>query len=88
MPGGRPKGSPNKKSKINLLAAKYDLKPLDYMLSTLNDKEEERSVRMDAAKSAAPYIHPRLASIDMSHDVQVHVTKIERKIVKADTRDR
>ena len=63
MPAGRPKGAPNKKSRINLLAAKYDLKPLDYMLEILNDPDQDQSARMDAAKSAAPYIHARLQSV-------------------------
>lgn len=71
MPGGRPKGSMNKKSRINLVAAKYDLKPLDYMLQVLNDDgvDEDgaplvsRAEKMEAAKAAAPYVHARLQSV-------------------------
>ena len=70
--GGRPPGSKNKQSKITSLAAKYDLLPLDYMLRILNhdnstntedDEPVTEAMRMDAAKSAAPYIHARLQSV-------------------------
>ena len=60
---GRPKGSPNRKSRINLVAAKYGLAPLDYMLEILNDPEQPQSARIEAAKSAAPYVHARLQSV-------------------------
>jgi hypothetical protein len=75
MPAGRPKGSKNQQSKITSLAAKYDLMPLDYMLRVLNhenttdedgteaDDNVTTAMRMDAAKSAAPYIHARLQSV-------------------------
>jgi hypothetical protein len=32
----------------------------------LRDEAEEKSVRLDAAKSAAPYMHPRLAAVEHS----------------------
>lgn len=38
--------------------------PLDYMLSLLRDEEQDVGVRFEAAKSAAPYIHPRLSTVD------------------------
>jgi len=88
MPGGRPKGSKNKKSRINLVAAHYDLMPLDYMLTILNDTEQDQAARIDAAKSAAPYIHPKLANVAMNHDGGLEIiNRIERSIVKANTTD-
>jgi len=33
------------------------------MLSIMRDESQPREVRLDAAKSAAPYVHPRLASV-------------------------
>lgn len=40
------------------------LTPLDYMLSVLRDEEADAAARFEAAKAAAPYIHPRLSAID------------------------
>ena len=68
---GRPKGSKNHQSKINSLASKYELTPLNYMLQVLNDDSTDengvalvsRAEKMDAAKAAAPYVHARLQSV-------------------------
>jgi hypothetical protein len=45
--------------------------PLAFMLATLRDEEKDHATRMDAAKSAAPYVHPRLAQIDANHSGQI-----------------
>ncbi len=37
--------------------------PLDYMLQVMRDESVEPAKRLDAAKAAAPYVHPRLASV-------------------------
>lgn len=37
--------------------------PLDYMLQVMRDEGVEPAKRLDAAKAAAPYVHPRLASV-------------------------
>jgi hypothetical protein len=37
--------------------------PLDYMLQVMRDESVEPAKRLDAAKAAAPYVHPRLASL-------------------------
>jgi len=36
---------------------------LDYMLDVLRDDQRNLADRMDAAKAAAPYVHPKLASV-------------------------
>lgn len=73
--GGRKKGTPNKltmarKAKIEASG----LTPLDYMLGLLRDEANSHEVRFAAAKEAAPYIHPKLASIDgtLNHRVSRH----------------
>lgn len=65
--GGRAKGTPNKASvaKAEAVAAS-GLTPLDYMLSIMRDPERMPDVRLDAAKAAAPYVHPKLAAIEHS----------------------
>jgi hypothetical protein len=62
---GRPKGVPNKANAERQAAiAASGLTPLDYLLSVLRDESAEPQVRMEAAKSAAPYVHPKLSSIE------------------------
>lgn len=59
---GRPKGTPNKATaEREAVIAASGLTPLDYMLGLLRDETQSREVRIDAAKSAAPYCHARLA---------------------------
>lgn len=63
---GRPKGVPNKTTQAQRDAVlNSGLTPLEYMISVLRDETAEREVRMDAAKAAAPYVHPKLANIDL-----------------------
>lgn len=63
--GGRKKGTPNKATAAKAAeVAASGLTPLDYMLEVLRDVEADRSVRLDAAAKAAPYVHPKLASIE------------------------
>lgn len=40
--------------------------PLEYMLTVLRDDSQEQASRMWAAEKAAPYIHPKLASVEHS----------------------
>jgi hypothetical protein len=62
--GGRPKGVPNKVTlKREKEIAEGGLTPLEYMLGVLRDDGNALDVRLDAAKSAAPYCHPKLAQI-------------------------
>lgn len=63
-PGGRPPGSRNKASVQREAEIKASgLTPLDYMLTVLRDKKADPAARMDAARSAAPYVHPKLSSV-------------------------
>jgi hypothetical protein len=64
---GRKPGSKSRKtSEIALKAAGEGMTPLEYMLDRMRDPNEETSLRADMAKSAAPYIHPRLAAVEHS----------------------
>jgi hypothetical protein len=42
--------------------------PLEYMLQVMRDESVEPAKRLDAAKAAAPYVHPRLASLAVGND--------------------
>jgi hypothetical protein len=62
---GRKPGSANTKTReIADRAANDGLTPLEFMLEIMRDTSAESGVRFEAAKAAAPYIHPRLSAMD------------------------
>jgi hypothetical protein len=69
---GRKKGSCTAKTReIADAAISAGITPLEFMLEVMRDSEADPKDRMDAAKSCAPYIHPRLTSVQMDGDVNV-----------------
>lgn len=66
--GGRQKGVPNKATAAKAAEVQASgLTPLDYLLSILRDATADQNVRIDVAKAAAPYVHPRLAAVDLGN---------------------
>lgn len=62
---GRKKGAASQKTReVADKASAAGLTPLEYMLSILRDESADTAQRFEAAKHAAPYIHPRLSSVD------------------------
>jgi hypothetical protein len=63
------------------------------MLQTMRDKGKPLGLRLDMAKAAAPYVHPRLASVEQAVQVDssdwpsITVTFVESKRPLADTDD-
>jgi hypothetical protein len=45
------------------------ISPLEYMLAVLRDETAETGRRDEMAKASAPYLHPRLASVEATVDV-------------------
>jgi hypothetical protein len=69
---GRKKGIPNRASAAREAAiAASGLTPLEYMLSTMRDERQPVALRLDMAKAAAPYVHPRLASVEQAVQVDL-----------------
>lgn len=73
--GGRQKGVTNRATKARTLAiAASGLTPLEYMLDIMRrpipadleiaEKIAMEGMRFEAAKAAAPYVHPKLAAIE------------------------
>lgn len=61
---GRKQGSLSRKTReIAEAAAEEGITPLEFLVSVMRDPQQGLSVRLDAAKSAAPYMHPRLQTI-------------------------
>ena len=50
---------------LNATGTGPDKTPLAYMLAVMNNSNEKSSIRLQAAMAAAPYVHPRLASIEV-----------------------
>lgn len=73
--GGRKAGTPNKKTAavVEAIAASGET-PLDYMLRVMRDPVIDYTLRFNAAKAAAPFVHPHLSSIDQSLKVSCNVT--------------
>ena len=60
--GGRKAGTPNKASAAKAAQIEASgLTPLDFMLQVLRDKKADMHTRFEAAKAAAPYVHPKFA---------------------------
>lgn len=75
---GRKAGVRNKKTAEVLKAVEESgLTPLDYMLSVMRDPLQEDDKRLDAAKSAAPYVHAKLSSIEMNANITAHEDSLE-----------
>jgi hypothetical protein len=72
---GRPSGAPNKKTAaLQKAVAEQGITPLDYLLSVLRDEGQDKASRVEAAKAAAPYVHPRLTAVDASIKSEVSQT--------------
>lgn len=80
---GRKAGSATKKTReIADRAAEQGITPLEFMLNVMRSEVPDglegnaliqaMAMRFEAAKAAAPYIHPRLASVEMNATVTNH----------------
>lgn len=70
--GGRTKGTPNKKNQEMIQSVEESgLTPLEYLLSVMRDDNQDEATRRDAAKAAAPYIHPKLSASTIDANVNI-----------------
>ena len=79
---GRPRGSLNKRSveAIEAVAEQFpDWSPLQHFAAVANDETLDPMIRLDAAKAAAPFIHPRPKSVELDPDALV---ELERRLVR------
>jgi|tagenome__1003787_1003787.scaffolds.fasta_scaffold20373081_2 hypothetical protein len=65
--GGRQKGAVDKIKREAIIAAQ-GITPLDYMMMLVRNETEDKAVRLDAAKAAAPYVHARLQAVTLGGD--------------------
>ena len=65
--GGRQKGTGNKATaKLAAEVAKSGKTPLQFLLDRMRNAKASMAERIECAKAAAPYVHPKLASIEYS----------------------
>jgi hypothetical protein len=81
---GRKAGSASTKTRdIADKAAEEGITPLEFMLNIMRDESMPenaepaqmialKNMRFEAAKAAAPYIHPKLSSVEMNANVTNH----------------
>ena len=63
--GGRQKGTRNRATEEARAAAEATgILPLDYMLTVMRDASADQKRRDAMAMAAAPYLHPKLSSVD------------------------
>jgi len=81
---GRKAGAATKKTReIADKAADEGITPLEYMLNVMRAPDiktdnaellmEQTAMRFEAAKAAAPYMHPRLAAVEMNANVSMNI---------------
>lgn len=60
-PAGRPKGARNRRTQVLVQAAQAGgAMPVDFLLRTMRAESQPIERRLEAAKAAAPYLHPKL----------------------------
>jgi hypothetical protein len=57
-----------------------ELTPLDYLKSIYQDSTKDESTRIDAAKAAAPYVHPKLSNVEAKVDASVSYEERLRRL--------
>jgi hypothetical protein len=85
---GRKRGSRNKRTialaQASQEAIRSGLTPLDFLLQVLRDPTKDDRVRLDAAKAAAPYCHPRLFAADDANRTQLDDPEKSSDQIRAD----
>jgi hypothetical protein len=70
---GRKPGSVTRKAReIADRSIELGLTPLEYMLILLRDERQDPDKRFEAAKAAAPYVHARLAAVEVTGEITTH----------------
>jgi hypothetical protein len=90
--GGRRPGAGRKPGKKNTRSQEIanqqragGITPLEYMLKILRDEDQTPAARMEAAQSAAPFMHSRLQSIQHTgkDDGPIEIDIVEEVITHA-----
>jgi hypothetical protein len=61
-----------------MAAVEQGLTPLDYLTSVYLDESIDIRCRLEAAKAAAPYVHPRLSQIEVQATAELRYLSDEQ----------
>src|SRR5262245_53645466 len=77
--GGSRKGKANRATAARqaLIAAGGET-PLDYLIGVMRDEGNDQATRLEAAKAAAPYVHPKLATMTFRGDEDAPLRAVSR----------
>ncbi len=78
---GRKAGVPNKRTReLQAMAerAPDEGTPLEFLTSVFRDEAVDLGMRLEAAKAAAPFVHPRLAAVTLAGDPDNPITVLQR----------
>lgn len=64
--GRKPGAATKLNEEARKAAAAGGIMPLDYMLALLRNEALPQAERFEAAKAAAPYVHAKLANVDVN----------------------
>jgi hypothetical protein len=86
--GGRKKGTPNKRT-VERAKAIDAIKasgrdPITFFSDLLRNEEAPLNLRFQAAKELAPYVHPKLASVESRPCSMSHEERLERLLKMAE----
>lgn len=86
---GRKAGAATKRTReIADKAHASGMMPLDYLLKVMRDRKQSGIARLDAAKAAAPYVHPKLNAVAPNGEAEPPTpVKVEISVVDARRRD-
>ena len=78
--GGRKKGVPNKaNAKREAEIAKSGKTPLQFLIDRMRNAKAAMTERIECAKAAAPYVHPRLQATEIRNpDGETLVIRVVR----------
>jgi len=81
VPGsGRKPGTPNKATaKREAVIAATGMTPLEYMIEVMRTSTDA-GMKLRAAEGAAPYVHPKLAQMALTHDVTDSLAEVLSRI--------
>lgn len=65
--GGRKAGAPNKKPRRLAQVCNSGVSPMEFLLGVMRNEMAEFKDRLEAAKTVANYVHPKLSSIEMGN---------------------
>src|SRR5262249_17350866 len=82
--GGRKRGTPNRRTIAQREIVASGMMPLEFLCSVYRDPRLSLARRIEAAKCAAPYIHPRISTTEFVPPSEPQINRIRISFVAPD----